>query len=234
MIELMVAIAVMAILGALLFPALNRSRDSARRIQCVQNLRQLGLAGQMYWDDHNGRAFRYRGAFTNGGDIYWFGWLERGAEGRRAFDHSLGALFPYLAARPVEICPAFRYLDPQFKLKATGASYGYGYNLSLSGLGNEPSANVQKLSRPAQTAFLADAAQVNTFQTPASHDRPMLEEFYYLSTNEPTAHFRHRATANVVFCDGHVGPEIPVPGSLDLRLPKHRVGRLNREILVDQ
>jgi len=97
LIELLVVIAILAVLAALLLPALGRGKASARQIKCLSNLRQLELAAQMYWDENNGSAFRYRGVATNGGDIYWFGWLARGSEGKRAFDPSCGALFPYLA-----------------------------------------------------------------------------------------------------------------------------------------
>jgi len=197
---------------------------------CMNNLRQLGLAVQMYWDDNGGNAFRYRGVSTNGGDLYWFGWLARGSEGTRAFDGTQGALSPYLQGRRVEICPALKYDSPQFKSKAAGAAYGYGYNLSLSAPPEQPPVNAYRLPSN-DIAIFADAAQVNTFQPPASPGRPMLEEFYYIATNEPTAHFRHERTANVAFRDGHVGGEKPVAGSLDPRLPKEYVGRLRPEIL---
>lgn len=79
-----------------------------------------------------------------------------------------------------------------------------------------------------------EAAQVNTIQAPASKSNPMLEEFYYVSTNrnEATAHFRHAHRANVVFCDGHVATENPDPGSLDQNLPSQFVGRLRPEVLI--
>ncbi len=225
-------IAIVAVLAALLLPALARSKVVARRLQCVGNLHQLGLAGLMYWDDNAGAAFRYRGAATNGGDVYWFGWLARGAEGTRGFDVTQAALYPYLSGRGVEVCPALNYARRSFKLKATGAAYGYGYNLCLSAPADQPPVNVLRLARPADTGFLADAAQVNTFQEPASPDNPMLEEFYYVSTNEATAHFRHGGLANLAFCDGHIGLGKPVPGSLDERLPGAEVGRLPTTLLA--
>jgi prepilin-type processing-associated H-X9-DG protein len=186
----------------------------------------------MYWDENEGQAFRYRGIATNDGDVYWFGWLARGREQTRAFDASQGALYPFLGGRGVEICPSLNYALRQFKFKALGAAYGYGYNLSLSAPVGRPPVKVRNLVRPGITAFLADAAQVNTFQPPASPEHPMLEEFYYLSTNEATVHFRHSAKANTLFCDGHVTQEKPAPNSLDRRLPGHTIGRLRTEVLV--
>ena len=230
LVELLVVLAILALLAGLILPALTRSKASARRIQCVNNLHQLGLAGRMYWDDNGGNCFQYRGAATNGGDIYWFGWLQRGAEGQRTFDPAQGTLYPYLPASGIDVCPSLNYASPEFKLKATGAAYGYGYNIHLSS--NQPPVNISSVIRVAEIAFLADAAQVNTFLAPASPGHPMLEEFYYLSADEATVHFRHQATANVLFCDGHVGREHPAPGSLDTRLPDQVIGRLRSELLV--
>jgi prepilin-type N-terminal cleavage/methylation domain-containing protein/prepilin-type processing-associated H-X9-DG protein len=232
LIELLVVMAVIGVLVALLLPVLTRCQVLSRRIRCTNHLRQLGLATQLYWDENGGACFRYRVAASAEGARYWFGWLANGVEGTRSFDPKPGLLYPLLQGRGVEVCPAFLYVNPRFKLKATGASYGYGYNMALSSPLTEPPRNIQTASRPSSTVVFGDAAQINTFQAPASAVRPMLEEFYYVTTNEPTTHFRHGGTVNGVFADGHVGGEKPVRASLDGRLPGETVGWMSSEVLL--
>jgi prepilin-type N-terminal cleavage/methylation domain-containing protein/prepilin-type processing-associated H-X9-DG protein len=242
LIELLVVIAIISVLSAMLLPALGKAKAVAQSADCTGNLRQLGLATEIYLGDNASRFFKRCEPATSTGQQWWFGWLEAwdgNNEGQRAFDLSTGALQPYLHGSDVRLCPSPAWNSPQFKLKGTNVIFSYGGNGQLLAGPAQKPANSSRILRPADTALYADAAQVNVFQGKASPANPMFEEWYYLDSQTnfssasylPNGHFRHSQRANVAFADGHVAPEKMMAGSLDRRLPQQMLGQLRMEIL---
>ena len=236
LVELLVVIAIIGILSAILLPALGKSKLCAQRAACESNLRQLGLATELYWDDNGGNGFPLWTKANSFGKTWWFGWLASGTDGQRAFDLSMGALFPYLHGNNVRLCPLLnRDVNPQFQPKGTNTIFSYGCNRYLFPDLSQPRVNASRLAHPSDTATFADAASVDDFLQAAVE----LKEWYYMDletnycrlNNYPNGHFRHSQKANVTFADGHVDLEKPVPGSIDQRMPNQFVGQLRPEIL---
>ena len=82
MIELLIVIAIIAILAGMLLPALKAARDKAYDAVCRNNLKQMSYAASLYSGDYNGflvpayQVYYYNGARQSGGNACWFAYLS--------------------------------------------------------------------------------------------------------------------------------------------------------------
>jgi prepilin-type N-terminal cleavage/methylation domain-containing protein/prepilin-type processing-associated H-X9-DG protein len=123
LIELLVVIAIIGILAAMLFPVFARARESARKIQCLSNMKNIAIAYQMYLADYD--AFPPGGHDQETAD--WFqsmGFTGAGGGSGNPFLTPFVILDEYIRNRDVWTCPsATATMGPVVIVPVYGGTY---------------------------------------------------------------------------------------------------------------
>ena len=133
LVELLVVIAIIAILAALLLPALNQSKARVKRIECVNNLHQLGIAFQVFTHDHNDKFPMAVPLAEGGSKEFVQNGRAAGGEFYFSFRH-FQALANEMGSPAILICPAdMRLPATNFAaLQNSNVSYFVGVNAEYS------------------------------------------------------------------------------------------------------
>lgn len=204
LVEVLVVIAIIAVLASLLLPALSRGRAQGRRAECLSNLRQWGLALQMYADDQNGftprRGQGVRPLANVSRPEDWFNALPPYLT-LPTFADVLAQSGASLDTRPRLFgCPEAR--------PVSGCLYlAYAMNLCLSPWNQPEPHRLDDIPTLSSVVFLADGGVGFSSAYPAAAQY----------SPQP----RHLEQANLLFLDGHAesfsGPSIGCNTGVNLR-----------------
>jgi len=200
LVELLVVIALVAILAAMLLPALSNSQAAAKRTQCLSNLRQMGIAANVYVGDNaNVYPIAYYSDGENNIDYAWDLTTIEGNPNRVI----PGLLWQGQGNVQIQQCPSFTGRANWL----TDPYTGYNYNLSYIGHGQYESipepAKSSDVHQPPKTALFGDG------QCSGGADKFMRAPFPnpgdagFWGRNGGTQGFRHQNLSNAAFCDGH-------------------------------
>ncbi len=202
LVELLVVIAVIAMLISILLPVLGRAREQTRAVMCESNLRMLGLAVQMYADGN-------RGWFPEWG--YAHGGGEAGAS--RAWINTVSP--EYGRDRNLLKCPSDRsgHWTKPLSNKLRRTSYAVNYYLAAGGEDNPlwwrdgHAYNRQDwIKRPAGTIFFAELVEEGAYALTDHIHADYWQDFYpddRSKAAEMVMIERHFREANYGFVDGH-------------------------------
>ncbi len=163
LIELLVVITIIAILAALLLPALSSAKEKANQIRCLSNHRQLGLAWLVYKDDNSGRLVIDD---PWGGTNYpsWvYGSMTAATEATNTALIRGGLLYPFTPNPGVYHCPTDKTthgrsysMQSQLACYMNGSKYDGQAAMGISGYAPMYFENQMRKPPPVQTIVFID------------------------------------------------------------------------------
>ena len=228
LIELLVVIAIIAILASMLLPALQQARDRAKTSSCINNLKGIGSAFQMYVNDYKGYVTRENSGSLRGWSFAMALYIK--PELCRWKSNKPGGIPVGLVTdKPLKLtaplsCPsATEHLQAggEAPLMSYGPNYYIGYNRTET-------AAVKKfveIKEPGKKLYTIDASRL--VKTPNDNVLDPTGGYVNIATTswpittgnrDMAVQFRHAARANTVFCDGHCGTFIRNTLSNDWRV----------------
>lgn len=214
--ELLVVIGIIGLLAGLLLPALSAARARARTVQCASNLRQFGVALQMYAQDHGDRVPPNADGDRDAPGQKWVeGWL--GLPGPDCTNtwylrHSL--LSPYLGGDvAIWQCPASRDpvpLGPVPLPRVRTVSLNCFVGSPIVSPAATTYRKLSEMVRPAPSMFLTFVDErvetINDGSFALQWDFQRTQPGRWVLRDKPGV--RHRRGANLVFLDGHVERQV--------------------------
>jgi prepilin-type processing-associated H-X9-DG protein len=198
--EFLVFIPIAGLLGLSLVASLDDSQQKLQASQCLNNMRQWGLAIGMYCNDYRD-YLPYEGQQgwpidAGYNPVAWYNILSPYLKQPRLMDLYAQNRIPVPGSKSVYICPSVKQMDPVIPNPPTlwKPYFGYAMNRVLNGL----SGNLRKRS------IAALPGQVILLSESENNDYPFTDGFY-LGTHgvEPQNVPRHAGGDNFVFVDGH-------------------------------